>query len=162
MIKELGNRPASRIARCGSILLNDIRGATTVADMDADFVHQQNIVKDHGHFSSLVVLHTATMGSPQNDVKERAAEQARQMGDKNIATAIVLHGTGIAATVMRTVLVGYFLMTKAGNKQKAFGTIEEAVEWLKSLPGQDAEAKKFDAAEAKKWFNLDGAAKKAA
>jgi hypothetical protein len=161
MLKDLVNRPANRIARLGSLLLNDLRGPVSVPELEADFVHQQNAAKDHGTFSSLVVLHTATMGSPKTDVKDKAAEQARQMGDKVIATAIVLHGEGIAATVMRTVLIGYFLMTKAGNKQKAFSTIDEAVEWLKNVPGQHADVKKIDVAEVKKYFALD-AAKKAA
>ncbi len=155
-IQDLVTRPNTRISRQGSVLITDMTGPSSVAELDADFIHQQNIAKQFGHFSSIAILHTDTMGGPNQDVKARAAEQAKLVADKLVGTAIVVVGGGMAATLMRTVLVGYFLLTKAGNKQKAFSTIEEAVTWLKGLPGQDDDVKKqLDAKEISKHFALD-------
>lgn len=155
------DRPSITIATSGSFVVVRF-GATTVADLDQMLKVQLDVVKRHGHLTTLsVVPITGEATKVSDEVKQKSVEITRAIGKQQLGSATVILGTGIGATILRTFMTGFNLLAKNPFPQKTFSDVREAHAWLSALPNQDDDVKKAKADEVLATFKLGSTAKAA-
>lgn len=68
---------------------------------------------------------------PSEDARRKLAEAMRSPAIRNIA--LVTHGKGFRASIVRSILSSISLMTRKSIPQKVVSTLEEGESWLASL-----------------------------
>lgn len=141
-IAILLDKPLLKVGHVGPLLVTLYRGATSLevlADLDRI---ESELVKTYPRISTLSLLQT-TEGMLKVDeaLRERGAELSRKYDPHMVGAAIVVLSRGLAAVMTRTFLSGYFLVTRPEAPTRTFSSAAEALDWLRSLPGQDPDVK---------------------
>lgn len=141
-ITILLDTPLLKVGRVGSLLITLYRGATSMKVLEELDRLETELVKTYPRISTLSLLRT-TEGMLKVDeaLREKGAELNRKYDPHMIGAAIVVLSKGLSAVMTRTFLSGYFLVTRPEAPTRTFSTPAEAIDWLRTLPGQDAEVK---------------------
>ncbi len=154
---DLINRPDFRLARNGSLLVAFFNGATTVADLDALGKHQQALAKELGHLSMISLVPSGGAAKVSDEVKAKSVEIVRAVGPQMVASATVLLGKGLGATVIRAFMTGFNLLSKSPAPQKTFADAAEALAWLKAAPKQTKDVQALELRDLEHHFKLQTA-----
>jgi hypothetical protein len=95
---------------------------------------------------ALNVVVGTTMSQPEAAVRTRSAELQARFDASTKAAVTVLTVRGLGATIARGFLAMLALTASGSKPTEVFKTVEEAVTWLKGLPGAPAELQRLDAA----------------
>lgn len=141
--------PAIRVFSSGSLLVVDYVTAGTVESLEETARQQHALIAERGKISMIQVV-TGAVGKVDDAVKKKAAEMTKALEGKVFGSAIVIPGSSLSAMMLRTVVTGINMVSKSSTPQKCYGTVEEALNWLKAFPGQPADfashsAKEIDA-----------------
>ncbi|MBM4782523.1 MAG: hypothetical protein GQE15_33020 [Archangiaceae bacterium] len=129
--------PGIRLFSSGPLLVVEYVTAGTVESLDETSRHQHELISQHGKISILQMV-TGAVGKVDDAVKKKAADMTKSLEGKVFGSAIVIPGTSLSTAMLRTVVTGINMLSKSSTPQKCYGTIEDALAWLKSLPGQPA------------------------
>jgi hypothetical protein len=155
------DRPSLTLASSGSFFVARF-GATTVADLDDMLKAQLEVIKRHGHLTTLSLVPISTETTKVSDeVKQKSVQVTRALGKQQRGSATVVLGTGLGATIIRTFMTGFNLLAKNPFPQKTFSDPHEAHAWLSALPQQDDDVKKANVVELLRVLNLASKAKAA-
>jgi len=135
-IEELPGLPEVRFGKCGSLLVAAWSKSATPAGMELMERYEAELVAAHQKVSVLTLLVGA---GRENDpkVRERAIAMQKRFDSALRGTAIAVTAKGFSAVIIRTFLAAFSLVSRGAAPLKTFSTVEEAVGWLKALPGQD-------------------------
>jgi hypothetical protein len=159
---DLIKRPDFHLARQGSLLVALWNGAGSTKDLDLLSQHEHAIAKELGIVTMMsLVPATGTQQKVSDEVRAKSVEVVKLIGKKMAGSATVILGKGLGATMIRTFMTGFNLVSKAPSPQKSFAEVDDALVWLKSLPNQHADLKSVTTAAIVSHFAID-AAKQAA
>lgn len=136
------DKPLLKAGHVGPLLVTLYRGSTSLEVLgDLDRLESE-LVKTYPRISTLTVLQTTDgMLKVDEAIRARGAELSRKFDRNMVGAAIVVLSRGLAAVVTRTFLSGYFLASRAEAPTRTFSSVGDGLQWLRSLPGQDADLK---------------------
>lgn len=134
-LDDLPGLPDVRFASRGPLLIGAWSRAATTAGLELMTKHEAALVARHGKVSVLTVL-VGAAGTPDVGLREKALDMQKQFDRSLVGTAIAVTAKGFGAVVIRTFLAGFSLVSSGKAPMKTFGTVPEAVAWLRALPGQ--------------------------
>lgn len=159
----LVRHPNLVLARSGGLLVSKFGTVTDVATLEALAAAQRDVVKAVGHVTSVAIVTSAdSMGKVSDEVKQKSVEMVRAIGKDLTATATVILGKGMGATIIRTFMTGFNLLVKSPSPQKSFSSVDDALVWLATLPRAQEDLKGVDSASLLRHFELDSEGRKAA
>lgn len=127
-----------RIGTVGSLLIVAYKGENSAADLQHVDREEGLLVARYGKISMLsVVLPTKSMARVKDDLKKAALELVQKYRAHLVADVIVIPPQGISGTIVRTFLVAFSLLARNPYPSKVFTRAEDALTWLKQVPGQD-------------------------
>lgn len=132
----LRTREGSVTWQHGSLVCVYFTGATTEAELDADFAAQQPVVERFGELSHLVIFHADRIGRISAGARQRAAEHIRAFGPRLRCSGLVLLGGGLGAALMRVGIAGANVISGAGERHRIFSSLDDALRWLREYPKQ--------------------------
>lgn len=133
--------PSLRLTVDGPLIISHHLSAIVLADIQKYTVVEKSIVAAHECLCVLRILGGTALGKVPEDAKAEIAESVKLFDAKTVGTALVLDGTGVNATIMRTYLTGLNLTSKRKSPMKVFDSLDEACSWLAELPKQPAAVK---------------------
>lgn len=141
-ITILLDKPLLKVGHVGPLLISLYRKATSLEVLDELDRIESEHVKKYPRISTLSLLLTSEgMLKVDEALRERGAEMSRKYDPHMVGAAIVVLSKGLSAVMTRTFLSGYFLVTRPEAPTRTFSTAAEAIDWLRTLPGQDADVK---------------------
>lgn len=134
-VVELPGLPEVRFAQAGPLMIAAWSRSATNAGLEQLEKYQADLIAKHGKVSSLTVL-LGSGGETEAGLRERAVKMQERFDKSLVGTAIAVTAKGVAAVIIRTFLAGFSLVSSGSAPMKTFGNVNDAVAWLKSLPGQ--------------------------
>ena len=135
------DRAGHRVAQTDSLLLLSWFGQVTVKDIgDLEPIYEL-MKKKYGRFSIFSFVNVNNAGKVDPGLRARSAELIAKYDSAMIGQTTALIGSGLTAVLVRTFMVGLNLFTKQKSPSRVFSDPNDALTWLKSLPGQDAMVK---------------------
>ena len=135
-IVTLYETPEGKIGHLGCLLLTQMRQSTTMEFIEALDAAQAKLVASYPKLSSINVLRQSAM-KVDEAVRARSVEVSAKYEHLGVGTAIVVLSRGLAGVGVRTALSMFFMLSKQSTPSKVYSNVAEALEWLKTLPGQD-------------------------
>ncbi len=105
-------------------------------EIAADFEAQNSVVEQYGAISQVVLFEADKIGRIGHLTKDKAVEQLAKWGNRLRGSAIVVMGGGLAGRFIRVTIAGALALSPGTVQQRVFRTVEDGVDWLKTLEGQ--------------------------
>jgi hypothetical protein len=128
--------PDQHLYRYGSLLLNIHWDELSLRHLTAIQSACDDIIKEHGSLTSLVVLRGAVNVDLSNETRRASANLTAKCNPYNTGQAVVVEANGFMASLARSVITGINLLARAKASQKVFQDTQEAAAWLLSLQSQ--------------------------
>lgn len=136
------NTPSSTqlIARSGGLLLGEMKsalfmfwiGPASVADLQ--LVHRRSLELLREHPGGLVhvslLSRTIPIAGLSNDAHAALLKALRDPNMKLLCNAVVLHGDGFRAALVRSALSGALLLSRTSHAATCVASVQEADTWL--------------------------------
>ena len=128
-----------RIGTAGSLFIVVYAGATSAEEIAIVDREEGRFIEQRGKISllSVVVQSGGTIDRISEEVRAAALEMVKKYQHHVTADAVVVPARGILAAIIRTFMVGFSLVSRRPYPNKVFGQLNEAIAWLKQVPGQD-------------------------
>lgn len=152
--QKIDKRETSLTAVYGTLIATQFRASPTIAELDVIAAEQRKLVAERGHVSQLIVIYTSAISKVSDEVKQRGIEMERNLGDKHLGAATIVVGKGLTATIVRSILAGYDLLSQSVISRKTFSKVGDGVLWLRDLPKQPVDVKTLTPAEVISFFEL--------
>lgn len=128
--------PDQHLYRYNSLLLNIHWDELRLQHLTAIAAACDQIIKDHGSMTSLIVLRGAVNVDLSNETRRASASLTAKCNPYNTGQAVVVEANGFMASLARSVITGINLLARAKASQKVFQDTREATAWLLSLQAQ--------------------------
>lgn len=128
-----------RIGTAGSLFIVVYAGPTTAGTIAVVDREEGRFIEQQGKISllSVVVQSGGTIDRISEEVRAAALQMVSKYQHHVTADAVVVPTRGILAAIIRTFLVGFSLVSRRPYPSKVFSQLDEAIAWLKQVPGQD-------------------------
>jgi hypothetical protein len=128
-----------RIGTANSLFIVVYAGPTTADTMAIVDREEGRFIAERGKISllSVVVQSGGTVDRISEEVRAAALEMVARYQHHVTADAVVVPARGIVAAIIRTFLVGFSLISRRPYPSRVFSQLDEAIAWLKQVPGQD-------------------------
>jgi hypothetical protein len=121
-----------RIAHHGPLVLTHYIGHPTMNAL----THLEGVLDTataaHGLTVSLTIVGQARFFRVDEEVRDRSLALARKFEKTEKGLGLVVTATGLAATVARTFLSGFFLLRKSPTPTQVFSTVAEGLRYVKA------------------------------
>lgn len=129
-----------RVSTLGSLLVVQYVAATTLKDLDGIDGVQRALAQRYGRVSVLSIIgELGNIVRVDEPVRKRSNELLTRYERITRGGAIVITTRGLAGVMVRTFMSSLFLLNRTELRMKTFARLDEALQWLQQLPGQDAE-----------------------
>lgn len=142
------------VGHSGPLTFNMATEPPSVLDVEACERAYQEIIRQHGPISLLLLVRAKGTKAVSREVRRRLEQMSRTLDASTIGHATVVEGEGLSAMLVRAFLTGVSLITTGNTAPfEVFDDVTEALDWLEALPGQTqhfAEYRKHVEAEVKR------------
>jgi hypothetical protein len=138
-IETFFRHPKVHIGREGSLVVVVALSAPTNDSFNQMHDQFEQAIQRHGRITmcSVIPRYDGPMKVDAH-VRKARAEQMGRLAPQIVGEAMVVQAGGLGGTIIRTVLTSISLLVTNRAPNKVFASVEDAVPWLKGLPGQTA------------------------
>lgn len=142
-VVDLADNDGFRLARHGSVLLAYQARAALRSD-DIDLVSRVGLamLKEQPKFAVVFILAPGVVPVISAELRAATTKQRRLFGTNIVSSAIVARGAGLGRTIIQLFLAGYSLLIP--TPLRLFERFEDALGWMRRLPGQVPGADSLD------------------
>lgn len=142
MVVSLYEDPMLKVGSSGSLFVSVYRATTSLASLDQLEKYETQHSQANPKFSTLsVITQVKDLVKVDDAVRARGVELSNRFEASVRGSAIVVSVHGLTAVIIRSFLSAFFLLSKSSMPIKTFSNLEDALAWLRALPGQDTELK---------------------
>jgi hypothetical protein len=136
-ILDLAQNDGFRLARAGSVLLA-YQSTPALQGRDIELVSEVGLelLKARPKFAVLFILAPGIVPTISGELRAATAKQRRLFGTNIVSSAIVDRGEGLGRAVIQLFLAGYALLVP--TPIRLFSDFDEALGWMRRVPGQVA------------------------
>ena len=126
--------PRLHLARSGCVAFSHYSQVADMASLEASEAAFKKIAKEQGRLVTITWMSGGTVTAKvPDDVKEKAAALLRTVEGPLVANVMIISGTGIGVTILRSFMTGFFIVSKIKRPQKAVGDVDAALAYVRSL-----------------------------
>ena len=148
----IGEAPNFRLGACGPMIVSVYRGVVDLKALQQIDTRQTELLLRHPKLFSFAIVLSDGLAQPPPEVRQFAADLQGKYASRTTGAAIVVAVSGLAAVMARGFMVALSLIAPPTMNQKTFKTVQDAVEWARSIPNQVAEIAAPDLVEALEQF----------
>lgn len=120
----------------GALCIAHFRGAPELADLDAAEAAVKKVAGTQGKAIYLALIEGVSIKVPE-EIRNRGTAMVKAIENSVDASPSVILGSGIATTIIRTLIGGINAASRSKSPSKTFDTMEAALTWLQTLPCKD-------------------------
>jgi hypothetical protein len=120
----------------GSLCIAHFRGAPELSDLDAAEAAVKKVAGAQGKAIYLAFIEGVSIKVPE-EIRNRGTAMVKAIETSIDASPTVILGSGIATTIIRTLVSGINAASRSKSPSKTFDTMEAALTWLQTLPCKD-------------------------
>jgi hypothetical protein len=137
ILQKIKETPRIALAKSGFVVISYFPMVGDLESLGIAEKAYEDAVREHGKVFIVTVMPAANIRAAiPDEVKQRAADVVLRAEPNLVGNAMVILGSGLGATILRMFMVGFYIFSKSEKPQKCFGSVDDALDWIRTLaPG---------------------------